>query len=133
MLCTAEDYDISPEFVPYAPTNRELYNSIHGSFKNTTALSGITITNNSSIIISDLAIFNFSITSSNKISAGSATPVIQLNLGVLSSTSSRALICNTNTDLVIAWFNAADGRIYIKPSTDIAASTTIRMSGTIIL
>ena len=25
MICTAEDYDISPEFVPYAPTNRELY------------------------------------------------------------------------------------------------------------
>lgn len=25
MLCTAEDYAISPEFVPYAPSNRELY------------------------------------------------------------------------------------------------------------
>ncbi len=25
MLCTAANYDISPEFVPYAPTNRELY------------------------------------------------------------------------------------------------------------
>ena len=28
MLCTAEDYAISPEFVPYAPTNRELYEMI---------------------------------------------------------------------------------------------------------
>lgn len=25
MLCTAEDYAISPEFVPYAPSNRELF------------------------------------------------------------------------------------------------------------
>lgn len=28
MLCTAEDYAISPEFVPYAPSNRELYEMI---------------------------------------------------------------------------------------------------------
>ena len=28
MLCTDEDYAISPEFVPYAPTNRELYEMI---------------------------------------------------------------------------------------------------------
>ena len=28
MLCTAEDYGSSPEFVPYAPTNRELYEMI---------------------------------------------------------------------------------------------------------
>jgi hypothetical protein len=28
MLCTAEDYAISPKFVPYAPTNRELYEMI---------------------------------------------------------------------------------------------------------
>lgn len=27
MLCTAEGYAISPEFVPYAPSNRELYES----------------------------------------------------------------------------------------------------------
>lgn len=28
MLCTAEGYAISPEFVPYAPTNRELYDVV---------------------------------------------------------------------------------------------------------
>lgn len=28
MMCTAEDYAISPAFVPYAPTNRELYEMI---------------------------------------------------------------------------------------------------------
>lgn len=28
MICTAEDYAISPEFVPYAPSNRELYEMI---------------------------------------------------------------------------------------------------------
>ena len=28
MLCTAEDYDVSPEFVPYTPTMRELYEMI---------------------------------------------------------------------------------------------------------
>lgn len=28
MLCTAEDYAISPEFVPYAPSNRELYKMV---------------------------------------------------------------------------------------------------------
>ena len=28
MLCTAEDHAISPEFVPYAPSNRELYEMI---------------------------------------------------------------------------------------------------------
>lgn len=28
MLCTAEDYEASPEFVPYVPTNRELYEMI---------------------------------------------------------------------------------------------------------
>lgn len=27
MICTAEDYAISPEFVPYAPSNRELFES----------------------------------------------------------------------------------------------------------
>lgn len=35
MLCTAEDYAISPEFVPYAPSNRELYEekiSLDGAF-----------------------------------------------------------------------------------------------------
>lgn len=30
MICTAADYAISPAFVPYAPTNRELYNMIRG-------------------------------------------------------------------------------------------------------
>lgn len=28
MLCAAEDYAISPEFVPYTPTMRELYEMI---------------------------------------------------------------------------------------------------------
>ncbi len=28
MICTSEDYDISPEFVPYTPTMRELYEMI---------------------------------------------------------------------------------------------------------
>ncbi|MBR1457767.1 MAG: hypothetical protein IJ595_00105 [Oscillospiraceae bacterium] len=28
MLCTAEDYKTSPEFVPYAPSNRELYEEV---------------------------------------------------------------------------------------------------------
>lgn len=28
MICTTEDYAISPEFVPYAPSNRELYEMI---------------------------------------------------------------------------------------------------------
>lgn len=30
MICTAADYAISPAFVPYAPTNRELYDMIRG-------------------------------------------------------------------------------------------------------
>ncbi len=28
MICTAADYAVSPAFVPYAPTNRELYEMI---------------------------------------------------------------------------------------------------------
>lgn len=28
MICTAEDYAISPEFVPYAPSNRDLYEEV---------------------------------------------------------------------------------------------------------
>ena len=28
MICTAADYAISPAYVPYAPTNRELYEMI---------------------------------------------------------------------------------------------------------
>lgn len=30
MICTAADYDISPAYVPYAPTNRDLYELIRG-------------------------------------------------------------------------------------------------------
>jgi hypothetical protein len=40
MLCTAEDYKISPEFVPYAPTNRELYEEKANFLKKTVVTSG---------------------------------------------------------------------------------------------
>ena len=62
MLCTAEDYAISPEFVPYAPTNRELYTALSGKQSTLTAAqqsaidSGITasIVNKTSALINGL-------------------------------------------------------------------------------
>lgn len=40
MICTAEDHAISPEFVPYAPSNRELYEEKANYLKKTLVDSG---------------------------------------------------------------------------------------------
>lgn len=50
MICTAEDYAISPEFVPYAPSNRELYEEVEGKISLEDILGvGTAITNNANM------------------------------------------------------------------------------------
>lgn len=135
MICTAQDWAVSQKFVPYCPTNRELYESKadKNSFSLTlnSGLTSFTINKYwySAVISGDIVTINFRITSSDNISSGQyGIFVIPSGFRPPKVTVAGVGCIGASYSIFSGWANSGNGMIYINIGETVTAGTTITFS-----
>ena len=114
-------------------TSGAVYSTLFPRTATISAEANITISYQDTAFISNVFIFNITVKSSSAISSGSSVPLLSFGLGTLSHTNSRAITCTAGDIPQRAWYNGADGKIYMKPTNSVTADSPIFLSGMIVV
>ena len=114
-------------------TSGAVYSTLFPRTATVSAETNITILYQDTAFIINVFIFNITVKSSSAISSGSSVPLLSFGLGTLSHTNSRAITCTAGDIPQRAWYNGADGKVYMKPTNSVTADSSIFLSGMIVV